>query len=55
MSSFGSHLLILKFLPIILLTEARIFCKLRFYVKNTCAKKTFYPILSIKSERGEKE
>ena len=52
---FDPHGLILKFLPIILLTEERIFCKLKFYAKDTCAKKMFYPILSLKSERGEKE
>ncbi len=40
---------------IIPLTEKRIFCKLRFYAKYTCAKQTFYPIQSLKFERGEKE
>ena len=35
--------LTLKFLLIIPLTEARIFCKLRFYAKDICAEKGVLP------------
>ena len=54
-TEFRYQLLTLKFLLIIPLTEERIFCKLRFYAKYTCANETFYPIQSLKFKRGEKE
>ncbi len=55
MTGFDHQLPMLKFLLIILLTEERIFCKLRFYAKDTCTEKVLYLIQSLKFERGEKE